>query len=324
MLIIQKPGLLATIQDLGRQGFQNQGIPVGGAADVFHHRLANILLQNPDDAATLEIAGGGFAAVVESEIRLAWSAPASAVFINQKQVENGASARLPAGTLIEIRGSQNHVYTYLAAEKGWDLPIVLGSRSTCLASGFGGLEGRGIAKNDRLTAVFDSNLAKKEVLGGEIVFSKKRISPKIYAAERQEIRFLAGSEWANFSAEQQSNFTSQIFKIGNQSNRMGIRLESSQPLFSSKMEMISMPVLPGTIQIPADGRPIVLMADCQTTGGYPRIGQVILADLWKIAQLPAGSPVRFQLLDFQAAEQLFFEQVNFFSRLKSTLSYAFD
>jgi antagonist of KipI len=313
---ILTPGLLATVQDLGRPQWRSSGVPLGGAADAQSHRLANILLSNDEGAATIEIAGGGFVAQVEEAGWVAVCGAGGRFFLEKKEVSEGRLTLAPEGALLEIRASEKGNYAYLAARGGWDVPQVLGSRSTCLSASFGGLEGRALQKEDVLQTLDSSDDSNPSHEFRSEWFVK---IPIFGSADPRVIRALPGPEIHWWSAAQQKDFFAVPFFISKQRDRMGVRLETSSPLpppKGEKAEMLSTAVSPGTVQVPPDGQPIILLADAQTTGGYPRIAQVIAVDIPRLAQMPAGQTFYFQKVTLDEAERLFFERERFFKKLQ--------
>jgi antagonist of KipI len=315
------PGLLSTIQDLGRPNWRSNGVPLGGAADVASHRMANLLVKNDGSAATLEIAGGGFRAQVEEAGFFAVCGAGGQIFIDKKNVGNGRLVFAPKDSEIEIRATQEGNYAYLAVAGGWDVPEVLGSRSTCLSASFGGLEGRALQKGDVLQATYSSGDSKSS----DEYRSKWFVKIPIFGnSDAHAIRALPGPEFHRWNKSEQERFFDTPFFVSKQRDRMGVRLEISSPLpppKGEKPEMLSTAVAPGTVQVPPDGRPIALLADAQTTGGYPRIAQIIAVDIPRLAQIPSGQTARFQKVNLEEAERVFFEQEIFFKKLQLALSY---
>jgi len=326
------PGLLATVQDLGRPEWRSSGVPLGGAADTWSHRLANFLVGNDGGVATLEIAGGGFRATVEKAGKLAVCGTGGQFFVNNTAIGNGRLVLAPKGSELEIRANPDGNFTYLATPGGWDVPAVLGSRSTCLSAGFGGLEGRGLRKGDVLWAADSSDDLKSsdELHGGKVWVSKWFVSSPTFGKFDNVIRTLPGPESHWWDETQQQQFYNTPFLISKQRDRMGVRLETASsdstfrkyPTFGKLDTMLSTAVCPGTVQVPPDGQPIALLADAQTTGGYPRIAQVVAVDIPRLAQILSGKTVRFQQVTLEEAESLFFEQENLLRKIRLSLCWA--
>jgi len=314
---------------MGRPIWRSSGVPVGGAADINSHRIANFLLANTDQAATLELIGGIWAVMVEEGDWMAHCGAGGAVFANGKPVPSYRTVFVPANTLLEIRPAPGGSYSYLAVRGGWDVPEVLDSRSTCLAAGFGGLEGRTVQKGDALQNI--NHAAHPDFgLGVSHFFESPEslwVSPwflqEPYSRTNDTFRVLPGPEWARWTAKQQQQFLETPFRVTLQRDRMGVRLKPPWPekfklLHSSSMS--STAVAPGIIQVPPDGWPIVLLADAQTTGGYPRIGQLAAIDIPAMAQVPSGKEVYFQQITLEEAEQLLFEQERWMRRVRCALA----
>lgn len=318
---ILSPGTLASVQDLGRPEWRASGVPLGGAADTLSHRLANFLVGNDAQAATLEIAGGNFRAAVTAGGWLAVGGAGGRFFVDKKEVGNGRLVCAPKGAEVNIRANEAGNYAYLATPGGWDVPEVLDSRSTCLSASFGGFEGRGLRKGDVLKAVYSSDDLKlpDELDSGKIGVSKWFLNPP-NGGDSAAIRVLPGPEIQCWDAKEQEQFFDTPFIISAQRDRMGLRLETN-PTFGKSGTMLSTTVAPGAVQVPPDGQPIVLLADAQTTGGYPRIAQVVAVDIPRLAQMPIGKTVRFQQVDLDEAEQLFFEQENLLQKIQLALRF---
>ncbi|HRI59649.1 MAG TPA: biotin-dependent carboxyltransferase family protein [Saprospiraceae bacterium] len=329
------PGLLTTVQDLGRPGWRSSGVPLSGAADTTSHRLANFLVGNEAGAASLEIAGGRFSAQTEQAGWLAAGGKGGQFLIDKKEMDYGRLYFVPKGAMLEIRPGPESNYAYLAVPGGWDVPEVLGSKSTCLAAGFGGLDGRGLQKGDILKSVDSPD---------EFGISDSAHSGKIWAGKwfvrdlpfrklpsfekfKSVIRVLPGPESHWWSEVYQEEFFKTPFIISARRDRMGVRFDIDQgaPTFQKlntfgKLEtMLSTAVGPGAIQMPPDGQPVALLADAQTTGGYPRIAQVIAVDIPRLAQIPSGQTVYFQKVTLEEAEQLFFEHENMMRKIQLAL-----
>ena len=299
MLEVVEAGLLTTIQDLGRPGWGGLGVPEGGAADPWSHRIANRLVGNDEDAATIEItfAGPRLRALQPTIVALAGADLGASI-------ARGHAVRLSEGEELRIPGPAvgSGARAYLAVAGGIDLPEVLGSRSTCLAGGFGGVDGRPLREGDRLLAgapaVPRSRTAREATL-------RPRAAPwpaDPIAPQRRDpdgtalLRALPGLHGALPDA---------TFRVGAASDRMGLRLEPADARDASRAtplaHVTSHGVVRGAVQLPPDGRPIVLMADHQPTGGYPVVAVVIAADLAALGQLAPGDRVRFEPVDRRTA-----------------------
>ena len=325
------------MQDLGRPDWRSDGVPLCGAADTTSHRFANFLVGNEAAAASLEIAGGSFAAQTEQAGWLAVGASGGQCFIDKKEMGCWRLFFVPKGVTLEIRPGPDSNYAYLAVPGGWDVPEVLGSKSTCLSAGFGGLDGRGLRKGDMLKAAisqveFDP---PGEFQSGKVWASRWFVGDPLYQKLSTSgkpgivIRVLSGPEMHWWSAVEQEYFFKTPFVVSARRDRMGVGLnvDSSAssfrklPTFGKLESLLSTAVSPGAVQVPPDGQPFVLLADAQTTGGYPRIAQVIAVDIPRLAQISMGQVVYFQKVTLEEAERLFFEQENMLRKIQLALRW---
>ncbi|MBC3872423.1 5-oxoprolinase subunit C family protein [Undibacterium flavidum] len=286
-ILIQKAGIQTTVQDLGRRGLRHLGISQAGALDATSLILANKLVGNPEHYAGLEIVIGPLQIVFQ---RATWFALCGANFaaeLDGKLVAKAWRHFAQAGQTLCLQGAQKEARAYLAVDGGIEVESILGSRATDLQAGFGGHQGRALRKGDVLT------------LGQPRLF--KRSVGVLQRCWTPEIRAIRGPEFAQFNSCARKKFWQQAWRVSSQSNRMAFRLEGDKLERESSSELLSHAVLPGVVQVPASGQPIVLLADCQTTGGYPRIATVIEADLWKIAQTPIGQHFCFIEVDLNTA-----------------------
>ncbi len=279
------------MQDLGRPGWQRVGVTPGGVIDRQAARVANILLGNPDNAPVLESALTGPELRFHADTWIAVTGAAVAGVPGWRPLRIAAGARLSLAEL--VRGA--HVYVAVAG--GFSVPTVLGGAGTLLRAGFGGFRGRTLRAGDRLAvgpAAHPPGAVRRDwAAAGEF-----------WTAGGREItvRFVRGRRWAGFDEDARTAFKQTAWKVRGQSDRMGLRLTG--PALTSELpgEMISEGVAFGSVQVPPNGQPIVLMADRQTLGGYPKIGHVITADLPRLAQVRPGDTVRFAEIPVAAAQ----------------------
>jgi KipI family sensor histidine kinase inhibitor len=271
------PGALTTVQDLGRTGWQNIGISPGGAADPVAARVANRLVGNPDDAAVLECCMSGPRLRFHQGARVAWT--------GWRDSRCGRPVDLTNGAELDLRGRMALLRGYVAIAGGIDVPLVLGSRSTDARAGFGGWQGGGLKAGDRLP--FGEAHAGPEPGAWKIGWPEA-------VTDTLELRFLKGLQADWFSREAREVFHNKIYQISPMSDRMGARLVGPELERERLEEMVSQPVVAGSVQVPSDGRPIILLTDRQTIGGYPQIGHVISADLPKLARAWPGTRLRFR------------------------------
>ena len=289
--IIQQPGLLTTVQDLGRSGWRHLGVAHAGALDPDQMRLANRLAGNPDDDAVLELTLRGPTLRFDAPVRIAITGAAVSAHFEGTPVAMGRPVELPAGVL-ELGAIHRGARAWLAVAGGFDVPRVLGSRSTDLRGGFGGLAGRALSADDTIAL-------------GEVAMPVDASSLRSVAwwidlhhdvDPRAPIRYQASAH------PLAASLATRAWQVSPSSNRQGLRLQG-EALPAPSADGISEPVAPGTIQLPPDGRPIVLMADAQTVGGYPRLGHVIAADLPRLAQCVPGQRLHFETCDAATAHR---------------------
>ncbi len=289
LLHVTRPGLLTTVQDLGRWGHQASGVPVAGPMDTFSHRLANLLVGNPSDAAGLEVTLIGPDLVFDAAAVVAVCGAEFDLTCGGQPVPMATAVAVPAGAGFSFGRRRAGARAYLAISGGLQTTVTLGSRATHLVSRMGGLEGRALAAGDRLP-----------FSGAPAVVGRR--GPNVtLPSGRARLRLLPGPQVDDFTPHAAAQLTSVGFRISPRSNRMGYRLEGPPLERRVTGEPISEPLAFGAIQVPAAGQPILLMADRQTAGGYPKIGVVIAADLPLAGQLAPGDFIDFALASRQEA-----------------------
>jgi biotin-dependent carboxylase-like uncharacterized protein len=287
------PGFFVTIQDGGRRGWRRFGVPCSGAMDQEALAAANALVRNASDEAAVEFAWQGGAWVVDGgPCRFAVTGGRFAVSVDGWNVPANQSHTVAEGTIITIGGAPDAVWGYLAVAGGFALRPDLGSRATYLRSGIGGLHGRLLAAGDSLPLRSDRVLAAPEW----------RYVPK--PSTDGALRVVLGPQDDYFSGDSVSTFLSAEYRITHKVDRMGYRLEGPTITHVKGFNIISDGMVPGCIQVPGNGQPIVLLMDCQTTGGYPKLGGLIAPDLGRLAQCRPGTAVRFSAIDIQDAQRV--------------------
>ncbi|MGI4847899.1 MAG: biotin-dependent carboxyltransferase family protein [Janthinobacterium lividum] len=311
MIGVIKPGMLSTLQDLGRTGYQRFGVSAGGVMDETAHRQANALVGNAADEATLECTVLGPVLQFHATTLLAICGADLAPSINGLAVPQGRPVLLRAGTQLAFGQRRTGARAYLAIRGGFDCPAVMASKSTDLRGGFGGYLGRALKKADVLHGGSDDAAQFYPGLGRQLsrenaAFAAPRwmVAQSTTMATSQTVRILQGRHWQLFAQQAHLHLLSTAFQITPQSDRMGYRLAGAPLALEQVREMISEAVAFGTIQVPPDGAPIILMADRGTTGGYPKIAQVASVDLPMLAQMLPGETIRFELIPLQLAQQL--------------------
>jgi antagonist of KipI len=290
-LHIVRPGLLTTVQDRGRYGHQAAGVPVAGPMDMFSHRLANQLAGNASDAATLEITLIGPEMIVEADTTMAIAGGQFEVTCDDRPVTLGASFAVKSGQRIKFGRIVEGARAYLAVAGGIQTEPMLGSRATHLVSHMGGFNGRALSSGDRVPIANDAGPRPQ----------RKSVGLTLPTKGRALLRVIAGPQADWFEADALKAIASVSFRISPQSNRMGYRLQGPPLPRVRHDELISEPLGIGAIQVPAAGEPILLMADRQTAGGYPKIGYVISADLPIAGQLAPGDFIEFHVCTHQEA-----------------------
>ena len=307
-LRVLEPGLHTTVQDLGRTGYQAIGVPVSGALDGFGLRLANALVGNPPGAPALEILLTGPAlevAVDSARIALAGHGAGSSIDGDKSWVVGaGESVTLPRGAVFRVIAGRESACCYLAVEGGIAVPLVLGSASTYVRAGLGGFEGRALRRGDVVQLTIARAPEREEL----------RLPMPPQAADRP-IRVVLGPQQECFTEEAVATLLAGEFRVSASADRMGMRLEGPPLRHRDGWDIVSDAIATGAIQVPGSGQPIVLLADHQTTGGYPKIATVISADLAAVGRRRPGDLLRFAAVTVEIAEQLCRDQERRFADL---------
>jgi antagonist of KipI len=303
-LIIQKPGILSTVQDLGRMGGRALGINPTGVMDRAAARIVNTLLGNEDTTALIEMHFPAAEIGFDSPTAFAIGGGDFDAQLDAKPISNWSTAFADKGSLLKFRNKSNGTRAYLGVSGGFALDEWLGSKSTNLTAGIGGFAGRALKAGDTIEC--GSSREYFPLTAGQSMVPLYHRFPTL--------RVLAGPEFDLLTATSEQEFRRQGFTLTNECNRMGFRLQGKPLHLLNAYEMISAGVNFGTIQLLPDGQLIVLMADHQTSGGYPRIANVISADLPLLAQCGPGDGVSFEIVDASEAERLamrFERELNF-------------
>ncbi len=288
-LEVLKAGMLTTVQDLGRYGYQRYGVPVAGAVDPFALCAANILVRNDPGEAALELTVVGPSLRATESCLIAVTGANLSYRVNGRKLPMWASVFVRKGWLIEFGERRSGCRAYLAVAGGLDVPPVMGSKSTYLSGGFGGLEGRALSAGDVIPTGLSS-------------FHLPAVAGRQFPAngipgytDSPELQVIVGPQDDYFTEEGMTSFLSNRYRIRSTSDRMGCRLVGPEIAHRGPTDIISDGICSGSVQVPADGQPIVMMADHQTTGGYPKIATVASADVPLLAQcLPGHSTVTFK------------------------------
>lgn len=320
-ITIIKPGLCTSLQDRGRFGYQHLGVSPSGAMDELAHRMANLLVGNTEDYASLEITLQGPSLRFEQACLFAVCGADLHATLNDQIIPNKRPILALPGSILSFGARQSGTRAYLAVHGGFKVEPVLGSQSTLLRSKFGGWHGRKLERDDCLPLRKPLQLTPasqqqfEEFLWSERIYMPAALNP----APRELIRLVPGEHLGLFAESSQHRLFGQSYRIATSSERMGYRLEG-RPLFRQHdLELLSAPTSFGTVQVPNDGQPIILMADRQTTGGYAKVGQVAAVDLPQLAQLLPGSTLSFELILAEQAAQLDMQRESALQRLNSGL-----
>lgn len=312
-LRVIRPGLQTTIQDLGRSGMQQYGVIVGGAMDSVALRIANMLVGNPQHEAALEITLVGPQLLFERDALIALGGADLSPTIDHQPVPAWRPVLIREGSRLEFGGPRSGCRTYLAVAGGFDVPLVMNSRSTSLRANFGGFHGRSLATGDTLS-VRPPSCRNLEIIRhlSKVVTKEPFAAATWFAgldfaedASEPLVRVMKGRQIDWFTQLSQQEFVAGEFQVGTQSDRMGYRLSGPMLRFRQARELLSEAVTMGTIQVPTDGQPIILMADRPTTGGYAKIAQVASVDLPVLAQVKPGSRLRFEWISVEQAQGLY-------------------
>lgn len=317
MLRIKKPGLLTSIQDLGRAGFQKYGVIASGAMDPLAHRMANLLAGNEENEPTLEITLLGPAIIFEEDALISICGGDLSPAINGQAVRSWRSVFVRKGSELRFDQCQSGCRAYLAVAGGFSVPEVMKSKSTYLRAGIGGYEGRALKAGDRLDfgppseqSVRLMNILAEQAKEEPFIENAWSITADLIAIQEKNptVRITKGRQFELFSTESQQILFEALFEVTAQSDRMGYRLKGASLSLAEPAELISEAVNFGSIQVPPDGNPIVLLADRQTTGGYPKIGQVASVDLSLLAQAKPGDKLKFIEISYEEAQQLYLDR----------------
>lgn len=356
MIKVIKPGALSQLQDLGRYGYQRYGVPVNGVMDEASHRIANILVGNGEHEATLECTLTGPSLQFTHDRLVALCGADMQARIDDVAAPLGQPLLVRAGATLYFGGGghpsagvpggghpaatsgaaassasasgarRKGARVYLAVRGGFGAQPVMGSASTFARGGFGGLHGRPLAKGDRIElpaadAGYPGATRLLVQCGTPCVSAAQFNLPRVESS-MDAVRVVLGPQWDRFTADARAAFLAEPFEIGGQSDRMGYRLRGSLLKLEQAFEMVSEAVSFGTVQVPPDGNPIILMADRQSAGGYPKIAYVASVDLPMLAQAMPGDQVRFALVTLNEAQALYLQREAALAALRSEVQRA--
>lgn len=298
------PGIFVTVQDTGRFGYRPYGVPTSGGLDRYSLAAANWLVGNEIGEACLEIMGGYFRFKALRDMIIAVTGAQVILKVGRERKEMWKPIFIEEGSLVELSIPVKGFINYVAIHGGFDAELVMKSRSTYTRANFGGFHGRKLRKGDILHAASPSKIKEVwDVVKDRFIPVDKR--PELYGVKDiVKVRATRGTHEYMFTDEEFERFCSNIYTVTSDSDRMGYRLEG-EPLLSKKRtgRVPSFPIIEGFVQIPTNGLPIVLLADAQTTGGYPVIAAVIQPDIYKVANTRPGGKIRFEIIEIEEAEK---------------------
>ena len=348
--LVRSAGFLASVQDVGRAGYRQSGVSVGGALDSFALRVANALVGNQDGAAGLEATLGTLRLRFDDQRVVAWCGGGFTVRIGDEDLPPGHAGLVGKDEELIMTAPHAGSRAWLAISGGINVPPVLGSRATDLRGNFGGHEGRALRDGDMLPLgdsalilTFSHREKELPLPEGEgfgegqrfstcrfdigKLFGNRKIAewtaPAAWVTTARRDRFLRivrGLDWNRFTADAQTSLVTTAFAVTRDSDRMGARLEGPPLDRTGADDLLSEAVAPGTLQVPPNGQPILLLGDCQTIGGYPKIAHVITVDLPIAAQLWPGDLVRFNEVSLAEAQELLRGREENYARFRVGLS----
>jgi len=304
MIAVIQPGMMTTIQDEGRMDFLAFGLPRAGVMDRYAARLANLLCGNPISAAVLEMTMLGGAYKFENDGRVALCGADMQPKLNEVPLACWTAVDVKAGDVLELGYAASGCRTYLAVRGGFDVPVIMGSRATYIRAEIGGMQGRKLKAGDKLPVGEAASPAMAPVALNQDLIPDY--------PETFQLRILLGPQEDLFALEGREVLLQSEYHISNEADRMGYRIEGPPIKHLDKADIVSDALCRGAIQVPGNGQPIIMMADCGTTGGYAKIATVIGSDLWKLAQGKPQDRIRFVLCtDQEALEALAAENVRY-------------
>jgi len=325
MLRVSKPGLLTTVQDLGRPGYQQYGIVVGGALDGFAARAVNLCVGNDDNAALLEMAQTGPDLVFEQDVLIAWGGADFDATVGGQPLPRDRAVRIAAGEVVSFGLARTGLRAWLAIAGGIDVPLVMGSRTTYRRAGIGGHQGRPLVAGDGLKLFAPSPWGQRIL--GSLQSGQKRavtwtVRPETMGQPGKPgvVRALRGPECDWFAKEVQRAFFAAEWTATKEADRMGVRLKGPDLPMLKPREMISSSVNAGVVQVPAAGQPIVLLPSRQSVGGYPRLAAVVSVDLGRFTQMRPGDTVRFVETTLAAAHDIYLARERDLARVRMGLA----
>lgn len=306
-------GMFTTVQDLGRSHYQQYGVPVGGAMDQSALRMINMLVGNEENEAALEMTIMGPKLLIKKTTLLAIGGADMEPLLNGERIPLWRPILVEEGSMLCFGKVNSGCRAYVTFAGGIHIDCTMGSKSTYIRAAIGGIEGRMMKKGDYFQIGERSEMANcfiQDLQKDERIKTKWAISSSVRPKYKKnpKLRVITDFEYDQFTEESKKAFFTKEYKVSNYADRMGYRVEGEILNRAVEKEILSSPVTFGTIQVPNGGQPIILMSDRQTTGGYPRMGNIISVDLPLLAQLKPGDYVSFEKITLEEAEQLYIEQ----------------
>lgn len=299
---ILKGGMLTTVQDGGRTGYQSQGFSVAGVMDARSFKIANLLLDNPENEAVLEFTLIGPTLEFTSETIIAITGGDFQPTINDEPAPMYTAIYMHKGDILKMGSAKTGSRGYIAFSSYLQIPVVMGSRCTNLKSEIGGFKGRKLQDGDYINFRI-----KRRYLP---FFLSRKLEPDDFSQEETVLRVVMGPQDDMFSRQGIETFLSTQYTVTSEFDRMGCRLEGAYIAPKANTDMISDGIALGSVQVPSHGKPIILLADRQTTGGYPKIATVIAVDIPKLVQRKTDHKIKFEAVTIQEAQKLYMKEMN--------------
>lgn len=294
-ITVLNPGLMTSIQDMGRFGYQQFGVSVSGVMDPRAAAIANVLVGNPTDEAVLECTMLGPHLRFDCSNCIAITGGDLGAELDGQAIPTYQAIHVAEGQVLRFTGPKSGCRAFLAFSGGLDIPIVMGSRSTDIRAKIGGIQGRKLNEGD--TIGFRAPVTTLRNWG------LRAIAPEFIPRDEYDVRVILGPQDDAFTPDGLDTFLNEIYTVTAEFDRMGCRLDGPVIQHDTSADIISDGISFGAIQIPASGKPIIMLSDCQTTGGYTKIGTVISADFRILAQLKAGDKLRFRAVPIEVAQE---------------------
>lgn len=308
---VLKAGMLTTVQDLGRTGYQSQGFSVAGVMDARSFKIANLLLDNPENEAVLEFTLIGPTLQFTSETIIAITGGDFTPTLNGEPVPMYEAVYINRGDILKFGSARTGSRGYIAFSSYLDIPVVMGSRCTNLKSRIGGYKGRKLKDEDYI-----GFRIKRRYLP---YFLSRKLKPDDFSEERATLRVVMGPQDEMFSKQGIDTFLSEEYTVTSDFDRMGCRLEGAFIAPKDSLDMISDGIAYGSVQVPSHGKPIILLSDRQTTGGYPKIATVASVDIPKLVQRKTDHKIRFTAISVQEAQRLYLEEERAYKKMRNEI-----